>query len=217
MNKFARLYKRLTRSLITSLIIVLGAVGFYLFADNLEENTASELARMRTQLSFKQTEVNTISNQLENAKDGEAQFLEYLLSRENHNFFMNVEEVKKQLRKLQTEYVLSEDLKLTLSTEAELNDPAFRSLPHVISLRKDAKLTFSALSDLHVFSLLEALSSQLPGIIEFTRVTITKKKDLNASALARISTGAKADLIDAELQFNWYSFNAKNQVKSGAE
>jgi hypothetical protein len=212
MKKIIRLNKQLTKSLIIAAAVLLGAGLLYMLVSDMQSTSDAELSRLQRQLSFKKTEFNTLANQIENAKEGEQQFLKYALTRNNEDFLMDVADVKRRLRYLQSVFDLSENLKLALSTERKLQSPAFRSLPHTISVRSGAKLSFSTLSDLHVFSLIQALQTELPGIIEFTRVQVFKRNKLNTSALARISTGNQPELVAAELQFNWYSLNSKTEA-----
>lgn len=210
MNKTSILLKRLTRVGGLSLLVVCCSLVVYSVLSGLAEDEALQLQRARTQLSFKQTEVNTFTNQLENTKNAQAQFGKYLLTRSNDNFSVDVEAVKLLLNRLRDDLRLGKDLRLSLSNESTLNDSALQAVPHAVKVREATKLSLTAMTDLHMFTFIDAMLKEMPGIVQITGLKIMRKGDgLTARNLAIIGSGGRPDLAEGEVTFNWYDVQPK--------
>lgn len=215
MNKNSILLKRLTRVGGLSLLVICGSAIFYSMVSSAVEEQATELARARTQLSFKQTEVNTFTNQLENTKDAQSQFSKYLLTRSNTEFSVNVEAVKALLNRLRDQLRLGQDLRLSLSTETQMTETNLAALPHTIMWREGTKLTFTALTDMHIYTFVDAMSKEMPGIVQITGLKVNRKGEgLDPRNLAIIGGGGRPDLAEGELTFNWYDIQKKTAGKN---
>lgn len=210
MNKNSILLKRLTRVGGLSLLVICGSMVVYSMLSSTVEERSIELARARTQLSFKQTEVNTFTNQLENTKDAQAQFGKYLLSRNNTEFSVDVEVVKTLLNRLRDQLRLGKDLRLSLSNEIELKDTTLQALPHIVKVREATRLTLTAMTDLHMFTFIDSMLKDMPGIVQITGLKIVRKGEgLDARNLAIIGGGGRPDLAEGEVTFNWYDIQKK--------
>lgn len=215
MKKHSILLKRLTRVGGLSLMVVCASVVLYTMLDSAAEEKAAELSRKRTDLSFKQTEVNTFTNQLENSKGAQAEFAKYLLTRNNQQFAVDVDSVKVLLNQLRDQLGLGQDLRLTLSSELPLNDSKLSALPHTILWREGTKLSITALTDLHIYTFVEALTRRLPGLMQITGLRVSRKgQGLDPRTLAMIGSGNRLDLAEAEVTFNWYNIQRKAEEKT---
>lgn len=211
MKKQAILQATLLRVSIVALLISALFIAVWLTVSSMADESDTELMRVRTALSFKQTEINSLTHQIENSKGARIEYAKYILSRENDHFLYNVDEAKQVLSKLRADFQLGSELKLTLSKDSVLNEGSLGTLPYEITVRPNTKITFSGLTDTHLFAFVDALESEIPGILEVTELKITQKDGgLNTEALAKISTGTSLVLADGVLGFNWYSVQPKS-------
>lgn len=214
MKKQIRLQSRLMRVSMVCLLISCGMIALCLTLDSMRASSEADLMRARTDLSFKQTEVNTLTNQIENTKGAQVQFSKYVLTRKNTDFSANVDAAKILLSTLREQMNLGQDLRLTLNTDVPLNDPVFSNLPHKISMREATKINMTAATDMHIFSFAQALQAAMPGIIEILALKVTMKNSgIDNTTLTQISTGGNPALADAELVFNWYNIQPKAESK----
>ena len=212
MKKQIVLQALLLRVGVVSLLVCFVAISIWAIVSGMESSSEDALMRAKNNLSFKQTEVNSLSNQIENSKGAEVFYAKYILTRTTDRFDGNVDAAKVLLNKLRQDFQLSPDLKLTLSVEAPLTEVEFANLPHSIAVRENTSLSFGGLTDVHAFAFIQALQAGIPGIIEITGLKVSKKDGgLNGAALAQISAGASPVLAEATLNFNWYGLQPKKE------
>ncbi len=210
MRKQIRLQKKLLKSSLLALGASCAAITVYVFISRLDDAQVTTLNAARSALSFRQVELGTLRNQIENTKGAQVKYADYIQTRGNDKLAANLDDIKALLGSLRDEMDLGQDLRLTLSTEAVMTDSVYANLPHTISLRPATKINFSTITDMHGFSFVQTFAKSLSGIVEITALKIaSKNKPLDAAALSQISSGGTPELVDAELVFDWYSVTPK--------
>lgn len=189
---------------IKATLAVGGCIIIYIVASMLQSAMEEKKASVETAYNQLQAEMADMHSKIENADVSEQKFASFITHRNNQNFTIKNEKVRDVLQKLISRYRLKLDGKLEYSAEKKVDAPEFATFSSAMIVREDTILKFSAISDVQAFSFMKDLVEQLPGIISFKRVKITRKGELDAAALAKLSTGQIEYLADAEIVFDWY-------------
>ncbi|MBY0354228.1 MAG: hypothetical protein K2Q12_00700 [Rickettsiales bacterium] len=118
---------------------------------------------------------------------------------------------QERLNSLRKDYQLSNP-KVSFTPEVDvLTSPAFQKFPSIIVSFSEVTLQFTTLTDLHVYSFLNALKTQFPGIIKTTSVRLSRNGTaVDTKAItAIVYSGDEPQLMDAEIKFLWIGIRNK--------
>ena len=208
MNKQKTLEKKIVKLAVMGLLALLVFGGIYggsVVASNAV--TAMKLEAER-RLSDETTRLNGLRTQMEKSGQAEKQYAELMAFRVNQEFSMNQEMLYAWLRSAATQFRLT-SFKLTRATEEDSLKPELAQLNYRISLRAPVKLEFAAISDMHVFSFIEALRRSAPGFVVIEKIEFSRKSDLKPDLLTNLRNGGTPPLVDAKIDFIWVGVVAK--------
>lgn len=198
---------------VKSSVILVVAVAIYVAASMFQSSIEEKKASVESSNNQLQTDMANMLSKIENVDSSEKKYATFIAQRANQNFIIENEKVRDVLQNLISRYRLKLDGKLEYSAEKKLDAPELAALERPVLVREDAKLKFSAISDVQVFSFAKDLVEQLPGIVSFKRVKITRKGELDAATLTKLSAGQIEYLVDAEIVFDWYGLEPAQPPK----
>lgn len=67
----------------------------------------------------------------------------------------------------------------------------------------DVRLSFQAMSDMHVYALVDSLMKELPGIKKITGLSISAVKPFSNELLLEMGAGKRPEMVNAEITFLW--------------
>lgn len=215
MNKQKRLIKKLTSIAAAGLgIIVLLGGAFYLTGD-MVESTTKDKSDAESAYNAVVAETGSLRNQLEKSGYAEEGFLKIQLARASGDFSTNIETMKDVLRLAKAQFRFATVFKLTGTPEISSDRSDLQGLNYSVSLRPTMKMEFEAMSDLHVFAFLEYLEKQAPGFVRMNTLKITRKGEMDASAISEMQRGGTPFLVSATAEFSWIGITEKPAVVPG--
>lgn len=152
-----------------------------------------------------QGEINTLRSKIDNADSSQKTYAKIVEKRGNDNFVVDNDKVRETLESLIARHRVSIEGKFEYSPEEKLALPELANLTTGFTIRRDATLKFEAISDIHVYSFLNALANKLPGVVNFKSLIVKREKPLNSVALSQLSLGKEAYLVQASVIFDWYA------------
>lgn len=162
-----------------------------------------------------QGEIASLRDKIENSGSSQKLYAELSEERQNENFTIHNEQVREVLQELVKRYRLGIKDKLEYSAEQEFRHPELTTMTTPMIVRQETKLNFSAISDIHAYGFIRALSRELPGVVRFTRLKFTRKAVLDKSVLDQLAQGQTVYTVEVEMAFDWFGF--KEEEKADAE
>lgn len=214
MKKLLTERKRLIADGVKAAIGVGICIGVYAGASMWSSSALQGKTTVENQVAQQRAEIANLNTKINNAESSQKIYVRVQESRKNENFSIDNEQVREVLQKLIKQYRLSVRDKLEYSAERKVTPSGIEfTTPMVV--RQDTKLSVSAISDLHVYGFVQALSQELPGIIRFTKFKVIRKNPLNDAALAQLALGKAVYTVEAEMSFDWYGFNSAPTAPEG--
>ena len=216
MNKL----KQLTRQLVV-LVVIAGAatagagVAWYATGE-IADAAAEKKKQADTNLSQDTQQLNNVKSELDRSGEAEKRFVEIQQDHTSTDFTNNVDTLKEWMRDAKTRYRLANNFKLNLPQEKPADKSDLQNLDYDISLRKDVTIDLEAMSDLHVFSFVEELEKNIPGITRVTELTVERRGDIQPSTYAQMTGGMTPYLVTAKVKFDWIGINPKEKPDNGA-
>ena len=210
----------LTKSLIRQGVICVGVIavftGLYFGTDYLVDSFSAKQKEAEQTLSHDQSEINSLKSQMDKSGVAESRFLTIQEARTGLDFSADTDALKTWLRQAKTQYRLSNSFKLSLTAEKVAENKEFAGTNYTVLEHPAMKLEFSAMSDVHVFSLLDDLMRGAPGFIRIDGVSLKRVSDIDAGVINQMRAGATPYAIDAVITFNWIGLKEKEKPKEPA-
>jgi len=209
MNKQKQMVKKLTVVALGALVVLGATGGLFYLTGAMADDMAKKQEDAKNALQSTVTETATLRTQLEKSGEAEKNFSTLLLVRTNTDFTANDDALKDMLRRAKTQYRLSNGFKLSITPEVPTDKSDLANLNFNITARPHMKMEFDAISDLHVFSFIDDLGRQAPGIIRLDSVNIQRKSDMDAASLIDMQRGGTPYLVGAVIEFTWVGIAEK--------
>ena len=216
MNKLRHMIRQLSILAVTVGAIVAGAGVAWYVTGNMADSAADKKKQADTSLSQDTSQLNTVSAQLDRSGEAEKRFIDIEASRTGTDFTDNVDTMKAWMRDAKAHYRFANNFKLSLPPEKPTDKADLQGLDYDITQRTDATIDLEAISDLHIFSFLEAMQKSAPGIVRITEFTVERRGDIQPSTYAQLTGGMTPYLATARIKFNWVGINPKDKGDKAA-
>lgn len=211
MKKLQAERKKLIVDGIKIAIAVGGCIAVYVGASMWSASVLQGKTDAENKVSQQRAEIANLNTKIDTAESSQKVYVQVVDARKNEDFSIQNEQVREVLQKLIKQYRLSVRDKLEYSAERKVT-PSGLTISTPMVVRQDTKLSVSAISDLHVYGFVQALSQELPGIIRFTKFKVTRKDPMDEAVLQQLALGKTIYTVDAEMTFDWYGFNPAPQA-----
>ncbi len=203
--------KQLIKEVIKLGVVVGVAVALYIAASTWSASIQQEKTQISGQASQQQGTISELRNKIDNSGNAAKLYSKVAHERQNEEFAIDNDKVREVLQELVNQYRLQVNDKLEYSSEKDLQSPELSMLTSAVKVRQETRLKFSAISDVHAYGFIEALSQKLPGIIKINQFSIVRKGRLDSVALNELSAGKLANTVDVEIVFDWFSIEPKSE------
>ena len=209
MIKYNKLKQGLVKeaAIAAAAIFVLGgvAIGLSSFSTSSEEElqaATSNLQSTSAQIADLETKKSIVS------KSGK-KFKELKERIDNEEFTLDPLNAQERLNALRKDFRLGEP-KVQFTQEADLVTPAFQKHPSVIVSKRDVTFEFKAMTDMHVYSFLNAIETSFPGMVKIKKVQLARLSEVNDQIIKQIQLGDEPELISATIEFVWIGLRFKD-------
>jgi len=209
MKKAKRLQKKVViQAVITAVVIGVGA-GMVVGSGMLQEKALARKTAAEGSRNQLQGQLTTMQNQIAQSGDAEKQFLIINSRHASADYSANSDTLKEWLRAAKDQYRLGDGFKLTLALEQQSDKEDLSTLAYDVKLRNPVKLELDAMSDMHVFSFLDQMMQQAPGMVSITKFEMTRTQDMEAGAISQMQAGGTPLLVHAVIEFLWVGLEPK--------
>lgn len=171
----------------------------------LQDDFTSQAERTGKAAEQVRIERQALENKFTNVKNRMADYDESLKWMQAPGLYIDAQAVRDLLNRYQAALFLKK-VSVELQPIAEIGAPDSKS--RLQQTRTSGKITMDALSDQDVYALMKAMQDELPGFVRITSFSISKNKQLTKELLAIVRREGGADLISAEIRFDWYGLKS---------
>lgn len=118
------------------------------------------------------------------------------------------EKTKDILAALRKRYRIS-NLSLNVAPEKLVTSGEVQSRKTLDVQQSMLEMRFDAISDLHVYSFLQAMREQLPGYVTITDITMARQRLITDEALLQASKGEELRMVNVSARITWYGVATK--------
>lgn len=215
MNKYKTLSKALTKKAAITLAVVAAVGAVYAGVSFYAGGAAKQKSDAETKFNQEQGLLNNLKNQIDQSGEAEKRYAALMEARTNDDFSANRDVLADWLRNAVSKFRLT-DVKLTPASEVASTKPELANFSQAVSLRQGMKIEFKAISDLHVFSFIDAWTRAAPGLLRIELLKLKRNGDMRIDALNTIRHGGTPLLVEAEIQFTWIGLTPKTDKTNAA-
>jgi len=70
----------------------------------------------------------------------------------------------------------------------------------------EVSLSFSALSDAHIFNFIKAMQLHFPGYVQLTSLSLVRNQNIDPSIIQDILDGNAPEMVSGSLDFRWWDY-----------
>lgn len=210
MNKKKLMQKRLGIQAAIMLAVAAGVGGLVALTGSMATSTEQRKMDAENGLRQDNDQLNALRAQMAQSGAAEKRFVELQLKRISTDFSANSDTLKEWLRVAKDTYRFGNSFKLKLSAEKPSEKAELKNFNgYNVTERVDMQIEMDAISDLHVYSFLDQLVKQAPGLIRVTKLEVSRKADMNGETYAQMAGGIATENATALLEFLWIGIQPK--------
>lgn len=153
-----------------------------------------------------------LRDQMNKSGEAEKSYAAIQESRVSKSYETDLKTLRDYLSGARERFKLS-DLKMKSVTSEISDKPELANFTHNIQVWNRFRITFKAVSDVHVFSFLEDLRSATPGFVRVDALEIKRVSDFTDQSLSAIRiSGAMPLNVEAKIEFSWIGLSPKNKT-----
>jgi hypothetical protein len=210
MNKYQLLTKKTMKTAIKAGALLLVMLGVYVLTTGYEDDALTKKSEAESKYSQDQSLLSRLQSQMEKSGEAEKKFIALQNGRTLEEFSANFDTFQNFLRTTKDRYHISAELKI--AREIPSDKAELKNLPYDVVLRPHMEMTFTAISDVHVFSFINELKRHAPGLVRINKVEIkrvSKNIDLTDEVIANLKAGRGSLLVQGTIDFTWVRFVPK--------
>lgn len=209
-NKYKQLNQKTAKLALKGLAVVVIFGALYGGIDFFASDVATQKANAESKASADDALLRDLRNQMDKSGEAEKRFAAIQDSRASSDYAMNKDALQTWLKGAVTRYHFNEP-KIAFGTEVPSDKNELANFNYKVSLRPQVRLEFKAASDLHVFSFLEELRSANAGLIRVNSLQMTRRGDLDDTAISQINNGITPVLAEAKMELSWIGLSKKEE------
>jgi hypothetical protein len=212
MTKLRLLKRRLIiTAIITALIIGMFAVGWYV-SEQLAQEKDTAVLQARANINVYQARIAQSEQKFNIYETSFTAYNELSKRMKKGDFRLDLQKARKDLNALRLQHRLN-NFSLQMSPQLRYGEED----PNAVGVEpvfREVRMTFSALSDVHVYAFVKNLEKLL-GYLHFTKITLTRTRPLSDDILREVSRGSTPSLINTEVAFLWMGIAPKSSNAEG--
>ena len=188
-------------------IFILSGLAFGI--TSYEESVATDLQNANNSVNSLSSQITDIERKKNIISTSIKQYKDLKTRMDKNEFVLDPITAQEKLNNIRKEFQLNEP-KVEFKEEIELTTPTYQNFPSITATFREVSLTFKALTDLHVYSFLNALKTEFPGLIKVNEVKIRRLSRIDTSIIKGIViAGQEPELIEANINFLWIGLRMK--------
>lgn len=214
MNKYKELRKRILKILMMAMGAVAVAAMFYtgvvFMAAGVTEDKESAESRFNSENSL----FLSLSEQMNKSGMAEKRYALIQEERATPEYIVDLKILKEFLADARLKFKL-DNLRIKSVTSAVSDKPELANFNYDVKVFSRLRITFAAVSDVHVFSFLDHFRKAMSGLVRIDLVEINRLSDFTDQSLNAIKNSGTMPLnVDAKIEFTWIGLAPKEAKKS---
>jgi hypothetical protein len=211
MIKHRELRKKTVKAAITALIAVAVAGAVYGGFSLLYDSVAEEKATAESKYDADNGLLASLSSQLQKSGEAEKRFLEIQSKRTSNVFDADIKVLREFLATSRQRYKF-DDFKIKTVTPNDSDKPELANFNYKVKVWNRFRITFKAVSDVHIFSFLDDFRSAVPGFIRIETLDLKRTADFTDQTMSVIKTSGAMPLnVEAKIEFTWIGLAPKDK------
>lgn len=160
------------------------------------------------------TQAKVLKEKYFRVQQNTALYQEAMQKMTDNQLMINRQSMRDSFDQFKQQYFLN-SLRLSASAVTDMKDAKYKRTNYIM-VSSDVETSFDALSDEHIYSLIDAMEKRLPGASRLTKCTITRTQKLSNEAFRTISQKAVYPVVRGELKFLWLGIKPVDAVTDNA-
>lgn len=216
MNKLKKLSKKLVRAGVIGALLIAVMLALYIGATVFSSGSQKEKQDVENKYKSDKSLEEDLKRQLTNSDEAGKRFVVLQEKRRTDHYDGSSETLIEYLKQAKLRYKfeqfnLSRPQKGTPSDKDQL-----KNLSNYDISTRPLQFKITATSDLHVFSFIDDLMADIPGILRIDGISFKRSADLSDSTISQLSNGAKVMTVEATVDLTWVTVAAKESIKTPA-
>jgi hypothetical protein len=207
MTKLQILKRRLIISGIVIFIIIGGLIGGWFFSEDLAQQKDTAVLQARANINVYQARIAQSEQKFNIYETSFTAYNELNKRIKNGDFVLDLQKARKNLNALRLQHRLN-NFSIQMSQQVRYGQEDANTVG-VEPVFREVRISFSALSDVHIYAFIKNLEKML-GYIHFTKINLIRTRPLSDDTLREVSRGSTPSLISAELAFLWMGIAKKS-------
>jgi uncharacterized protein YlxW (UPF0749 family) len=203
-------YNELMKRVVTESGLIAGttliAFGVLYFLSGMKENYETQIGVLRREADVLEQETTSLQEKFSKVQQNAGLYQEALEKQSQGSLSITRQGVRDKFNQLNEEYFLG-NLRLTMSGIEPLSGPNYQRTNGTI-VSSDVSVNFEAVSDEHIYEMINAMMLQLPGTAKITRISMQRQRTLSDDILRVISQKGSFPLVVCEVRFQWFGIRS---------
>jgi hypothetical protein len=211
MNKYKQLTKKIAKTGIGAAIAIGVCLAFYVGISMYAESVVKQKTEVEQKVTSDDGMLKSMKDQMDKSGEAEKRYASLQEKRSTQVYYSSLEEFYNLLRQMNGRYQIDKP-KVGKNTKEMLSSK--QELAHFNNydvMERPLSFTFDAISDLHVFSLIEEMRASAPGMIRIDGLTLKRTTDMIETSYTNLSAGSSPLLVDAKLEITWITIVPKEK------
>lgn len=156
----------------------------------------------------------SLRDQLNKSGEAEKRYVAIQENRSTQAYETDIKALEAFLSNARDRYKFG-DLKIKRTTAVVSDKPELANFTFNVQVWNRLRITFKAVSDVHVFSFLEEFRNSVPGFIRVEALEIKRNFDFTDQSLSTIKSSGTMPLnVEAKIEFSWIGLSPKDKNQS---
>jgi hypothetical protein len=199
-------YNDLVKRVVTESGIIAGttliALGVLYFLSGMKEDYETQIGVLRREADVLEQETTSLQEKFSKVQQNAGLYQEALEKESQGSLSITRQGVRDKFNQFNEQYFLG-NLRLTMSGIEPLSGPDYQRTNGTI-VSSDVSVNFEAVSDEHIYEMINAMMLQLPGTAKITRISMQRQRTLSDDILRVISQKGSFPLVVCEVRFQWF-------------
>lgn len=216
MLKAASMKKAIVKQGVVAGAVVLVATGLIVGSGMLKSKAEQTKTAAESARSSNTGRLSSMQTQIQESGKAEEEFAIIAATHQSDDYSANSDTLKQWLRDAKDQYRLGDGFKLTLPLPTPSDKPELSALNYTVEVRSPVKLELDAMSDIHVYSFLDSMLRELPGLIRLSNFDLTQSTPMTEETARQMRMGLSPMLVRATLDFSWVGMEPKEEAATDA-
>lgn len=209
MNKYKLLTKQTVRAGVTSAIMIVVCIVIYVGASFYSDSVAKDKTDAENKLASETSTLANLRDQMEKSGAAEKRYAGLQQDRVSQEYYNTPEEFQKILGALAKQYKITDTKIGRWAKEVPSDKPELKNFEKFNIFTRPVHLEMKGISDMHIFSFLQALQAAVPGIIRVDMLSLKNTSEMVEGSFRDMGDGKIPIHVDAIMDLTWITVAPK--------